>query len=50
MIAIKGAFDGQSVKLLEAPPSTRPTPVIVTFLTGESEASGTLLKEEMSEY
>ena len=50
MISVRGVFDGQSVKLLEPPPSSREASVIVTFLMTGREASGSMLKEPMPDY
>jgi PHD/YefM family antitoxin component YafN of YafNO toxin-antitoxin module len=36
MTTVKGVFDGQSIKLLEPPPSTQPSAVTVTFLADEN--------------
>ena len=49
MNAIKGVFDGQSIKLLEAPPSMRPASVIVIFLS-DDESLVDALKEKTAAY
>lgn len=51
MIAIKGEFDGQSIKLLESPPSTRAASVVVIFPSDEDgDASVVRIKDESAEY
>ena len=49
MSTVKGMFDGQSIKLLGPPPSTRPASVMVTFLEDE-ESPATTLKETAAGY